>query len=138
MLKKYADLPPDIEAMVSSIIGCAISVHRELGPGFKESIYHTAFKLELESRGIPYESEKPIQVKYRDWMIPGQKVDLVVQGIVLVEIKAVPRLRVLHRCQAQSYLKTTGLPVGLLMNFNARLLKDGLQRMKPLGPREAR
>ena len=135
MLTRHADLPPEQEAIVSSVIGCAIAVHRELGPGFKESIYHTAFRLELESRGISYESEKPIQVKYRAWTIPGQKVDLIVERIVLVEIKAVPRLRVVHRCQVQSYLKTTGLPVGLLMNFNARLLKQGLQRVTPLGPR---
>jgi len=108
-----------------------------LGPGFKECIYHTAMRLELESQEISYESEKPIEVKYRQWRIPGQKVDLIVAGIVLVEIKAVPRLRVLHRCQVQSYLKTTGLPIGLLMNFNARLLKQGLQRVTPLGLREA-
>ena len=138
MLKKYADLPPEQEAIVAAVIGCAINVHRVLGPGFKESIYHTAMRLELESEELAYESEKPIEVKYRHWKIPGQKVDLVVKGIVLVEIKAVPRLRVLHRCQVQSYLKTTGLPIGLLMNFNARLLKEGLQRVMPLGPREAR
>jgi GxxExxY protein len=138
MLIKYADLPPEQEAIVSEIIGCAIAVHRELGPGFKESIYHTALRLEFDSRTISYENEKPIEVKYRRWTIPGQKVDLIVAGLVIVEIKAVPRLRVLHRCQLQSYLKTTGLPVGLLMNFDARLLKDGLQRVTPLGAREAR
>jgi GxxExxY protein len=138
MLKKYADLPPEQEAIVATVIGCAINVHKALGPGFKECIYHTALRLELESQGLAYESEKPIEVKYRQWRIPGQKVDLIVAGIVLVEIKAVPRLRVIHRCQVQSYLKTTGLPVGLLMNFNARLLKQGLQRVTPLGPREAR
>ncbi len=138
MLSKYDDLPPEIEAIVSSVIRCAIRVHRELGPGFKESIYHAAMKLEMESCRISFESEKPILVKYRDWMIPGQKVDLIVEGLVIVELKVVPRLRVLHRCQLQSYLKATGLPVGLLMNFNARLLKQGLQRVLPLGPREAR
>jgi GxxExxY protein len=137
MLKKYADLAPEQEAIVATVIGCAINVHRVLGPGFKECIYHTAMRLELESQEISYESEKPIEVKYRQWRIPGQKVDLIVAGIVLVEIKAVPRLRVLHRCQVQSYLKTTGLPIGLLMNFNARLLKQGLQRVTPLGLREA-
>ena len=135
MLRKYADLPPEHEAIVTAVIGCAISVHKALGPGFKECIYHTAFRLELESQGFSYESEKPIEVKYRQWKIPGQKVDLIVAGMVLVEIKAVPKLLVIHRCQLQSYLKTTGLPIGLLMNFNARLLKQGLQRVTPLGPR---
>jgi len=135
MLTKHADLPPEQEAIVATVIGCAINVHRTLGPGFKERIYHTALRLEFESQGVSYESERPIEVKYRQWKIPGQKVDLIVAGIVLVEVKAVPRLRVIHRCQVQSYLKTTGLPIGLLMNFNARLLKHGLQRVTPLGPR---
>lgn len=142
MLHKHADLTPEQEAIVSFTIGCAIAVHRELGPGFKEAIYHKAFTLELQSRGISFESEKPITVKYREWSIPGQKVDLVVEATVLVELKAVPRLRSLHKYQVQSYLRTTALPIGLLMNFNAPLLKDGMQRIlppaTPVGPREAR
>ena len=137
MLNTYSNLSVEQEAVVSEAIGCGIAVHRELGPGFKES-YHRAFKLELESRGISYESDKPILVRYREWNIPGQKVDLIVAGIVLVELKAVPRLRLLHRYQVQSYLRTTGLPIGLLMNFNSTLLKNGLQRVTPVGPREAR
>ena len=142
MLNRHSDLSPEQETIVSEVIGCGITVHRELGPGFKECIYHRAFRLELESRGIPYESDKPIQVKYREWQIPGQKIDLIVAATVLVELKAVPGLRIQHRCQVQSYLRTTGLSIGLLMNFNAALLKDGLQRIlpppKPVGPREAR
>jgi GxxExxY protein len=67
MLEKYADLPPEQEAIVSAVIGCAINVHRILGPGFKECIYHTALRLEFESGGLAYESEKPIEVKYRHW-----------------------------------------------------------------------
>ena len=65
---------------------------------------------------MPFESDKPILVKYRQWLIPGQKIDLVVGGVVLVELKAVPRLRRIHRYQVQSYLRTLSLPVGLLMN----------------------
>ena len=137
-LNVRSELSPEEEAIVSEVIGCAIAVHRELGPGFKESIYHRAFRLELDSRQIPYESDKPILVKYRDWQIPGQKVDLIVAGIVLAELKVVPRLRPVHRHQVQSYLRTTNLPVGLLMNFNVTLLKDGLQRITPVGPRVAR
>ena len=129
MLNKYADLTPEQEAIVSATISCAITVHRELGPGFKESIYHTAFRIELDSRTISFESEKPILVRYRQWSIPGQKIDLIVAGIVLVELKAIPRLRPIHKYQVQSYLRTTGLPIGLLMNFNAPLLKDGLERI---------
>ena len=80
MLIKYSDLPQEQEEIVSATIGCAIAVHRELGPGFKESIYHQAFRLELNSRSITFESEKPILVKYREWVIPGQKIDLIVCG----------------------------------------------------------
>ena len=135
MLEKHADLPPEQEEIVSLVIGCAIAVHRGLGPGFKESIYHQAFRLELDSRSIAFESEKAILVKYRQWSIPGQKIDLIVRGVVLVELKAVPRLRPFHTYQVQSYLRTTGLPIGLLMNFSAPLLKDGLKRvMPPLEP----
>jgi GxxExxY protein len=131
MLTKHHDLSAEQEEVVSSVIGCAIAVHRELGPGFKECIYHRAFQLELDSRGLAYESEKPILVKYRQWFIPGQQIDLIVAGTVLVELKAVPRLRPLHRYQVQSYLRTTSLPVGLLLNFNVPLLKNGLQRIIP-------
>jgi GxxExxY protein len=82
MLDRHTDLSPEQEAIVSEAIGCGIAVHRELGPGFTECIYHRAFRLELESRGMPYESEKPIQVKYREWRIPGQKIDLIVADTV--------------------------------------------------------
>ena len=117
------------EDLVSSAIGCGISVHRELGPGFREFIYEEAYCLELASRQIRYERQKRIAVRFKDWTIPGQKIDLIVEGTVLVEIKAVPRLRPIHRQQVLSYLKTTGLRVGLLLNFNVPLLKAGIRRV---------
>jgi GxxExxY protein len=129
MLKVPSPVSDEDEQMVSATIGCAIAVHRALGPGFKEIIYHRAFRLELESRKIAFESEKRILVKYREWQIPGQTVDLVVAKVVLVELKAVPRLRAFHRLQVLSYPKTMGLRIGLLLNFNAPLLKQGLQRV---------
>ena len=129
MLRVPSPVSDEDEQMVSATIGCAIAVHRALGPGFKEIIYHRAFRLELESRKIAFESEKRILVKYRDWLIPGQTVDLIVGKAVLVEVKAVPRLRAFHRLQVLSYLRTTGLRVGLLLNFNEPLLKQGLQRV---------
>jgi len=138
MLSKHSDLSAEQEALVTAVIGCGIAIHRELGPGFKECIYHEAFRLELSSRKMAFESDKPILVRYREWLIPGQQIDLIVEGTVLVELKAVPRLRPLHRYQVQSYLRTTALPIGLLLNFNVPLLKDGLQRVLPVGPRGAR
>ena len=117
------------ETVVTEAIGCAIAVHRVLGPGFKEKIYQRAFVLELDSRGIGFESEKPILVKYKTWEIPGQRVDLIVGGVVLIEMKAVPKVKPLHRAQVLSYLRTTGLRVGLILNFNVRLIKYGIHRL---------
>jgi GxxExxY protein len=104
-------------------------VHRELGPGFREIIYERAFCLELESRGIKFECEKPVEVRYKQWRIPGQRIDLIVDGVVLVEIKTLSKLKKLHESRVVSYLKTTGLRVGLLMNFNSVLFKHGLRRI---------
>jgi GxxExxY protein len=123
-----APIPLDVETAVKACIGAAIAVHRELGPGFREVIYRRAYCLELDSRGLRFECEKPILVKYREWSIPGQRLDLVVDDRVIIEIKSVPRLLRRHERQVLSYLKTTGFRVGLLMNFNARLLQDGLKR----------
>lgn len=131
MLKVISNLSREEEATVSKCIDCGIAVHRALGPGFKESIYHQALRLELASRDIAFESEKPIKVRYKSWEIPGQKVDLVVENLVIIEIKAVPKLVEMHRYQLQSYLRTMNLKVGLLMNFKTKLLKHGIRRVIP-------
>lgn len=129
MLKVATPLSDEEEAIVSACLGCGIAVHRELGPGFKEIIYHSAFALEMQSRGLSFETEKSILVKYKEWLIPGQKVDLIVEGVVLVEMKAVPKLKPLHRDQVLSYLKTLQLRIGLLLNFNTTLLKNQMRRV---------
>jgi GxxExxY protein len=129
MLKTASRLSDAHEVIVSKCLDAAIAVHRELGPGFREIIYHRALLLELDSRGVAFETEKPIAVRYRDWVIPGQKADLVVEKIVLVEIKTVPKLKPVHRHQVTSYLKAADLKVGLLLNFSASLLKYGMQRV---------
>jgi GxxExxY protein len=121
-------IPPDVEAIVKACIGAAIAVHRELGPGFREVIYRRAYCLEIDSLGLRFECEKAMLVKYREWLIPGQRLDLVVGDSVIIEIKSVPRLLRRHERQILSYLKTTGYRVGLLMNFNSKLLRDGLKR----------
>lgn len=122
-------LPEQVEALVTTVIGCGLTVHRELGPGFLESIYHKALCLELDAHGLGFESEKAVAVRYRGWLIPGQRIDLVVGGQVIVEVKAVRRLRRIHEAQVLSYLKTTGLRVALLMNFRARMFREGLRRV---------
>jgi GxxExxY protein len=127
--KKAPLLNDEQERIVTETIACAMAVHRELGPGFRERIYERAMCLELDSRGMKFECEKSIEVRYKEWRIPGQRVDLIVEGVVLVEIKAVPQQRQLHVLQVVSYLKSTDLRVGLLMNFNTSRLKDGLRRI---------
>jgi GxxExxY protein len=117
------------ELLITRAIDCAFAVHRELGPGFRERIYQKAYCLELNAAGVTFECEKPIDVQYKEWQIPGQRVDLVIEGLVLVEIKAVPKLVSLHERQVRSYLKTMGIRAAVLVNFNTTLLKHGLRRI---------
>jgi len=129
MFRTPTTLPSEIEVALKVALDCAFAVHRELGPGFKEKIYETAMCLEMESRGIRFESEKPIVVRYREWTIPGQRLDLLVEGKVVVEIKAVRSLKPLHRRQVVSYLKAAGLRAALVLNFNTSYLKHGIRRV---------
>ena len=114
---------------MTQTIGCAIAVHRALGPGFVESIYRRAMYIELEACHLAFQAERPIKVVYRDIEIPGQRVDLIVEGLIVVELKSVIRLDEVHRAQVISYLKTTGLRGGLLINFRAPTLRQGLRRI---------
>ena len=129
MLRVYSPLTVEEETIVRKSVDVGYTVHRELGPGFKERIYEEAFCLELSSRGMRFERQKRIEVRYKQQSIPGQKVDLIVEGTVLIELKSVPRLRRIHKAQVISYLKTTGLRVGLVMNFNSEWFKTGLRRV---------
>jgi GxxExxY protein len=122
-------LTPAAERVMSRTIGCAIRVHRTLGPGFLESIYRRAMGIEMEADGLAYESERPVQVKYRNIEIRGQRVDLIVEEQIVVELKAVIRLDEMHRAQLISYLRTTGLRGGLLINFRVPVLQRGLRRV---------
>ena len=131
MLRVVSPLAPEVEEKVTRVVDVGFTVHSLLGPGFKEKIYEKAFCLELEQRGLKFECEKKVSVVYKGTPIPGQKIDLIVEGLVLVELKAVPRLRPLYHRQVISYLRTTDLPIGLLMNFNTTLFKNGVKRVLP-------
>jgi GxxExxY protein len=122
-------LSPDAERVMTQTIGCAIAVHRALGPGFLERIYKRAMCIELAAQHLAYEAERPVTVVYRGIEIPGQRVDLIVEGLVVVELKSVVHLDQIHRAQLISYLKTTGLRGGLLINFRAPTLRQGLRRI---------
>jgi GxxExxY protein len=128
-MRAASPLSPQTERVMHDTIGCAIAVHRALGPGFLEWIYRKAMCIELEDRKLAYERERAIRVNYRGVDIPGQRVDLIIEGLIVVELKSVVRLDAVHRAQVISYLRTTGLKGGLLVNFRVRLLKDGLQRI---------
>ncbi len=104
-------------------------MHRELGPGFLEKIYQEALCLELDARGFAFERERAVFVRYRGIPIPGQRIDLIVAGCVLVELKAASRIDVAHEAKMISYLRTTGLRLGLLLNFNVQTLASGLKRI---------
>jgi len=129
MLQVQSPLTESEEALVKRVMDVGFAVHRVLGPGFREKIYQRAFCLELDARGFSFDCEKSIDVQYKHWSIPGQTVDLIVEGIVLVELKTVPKLRALHRRQVLSYLKTMNLRIGLVFNFNTELMKHGFRRV---------
>lgn len=103
--------------MTERIIGCAINVHKSLGPGFKESAYENALLVEFDEKNIRYERQKPVSIKYRGKKVGRYRVDLVVEGKVIVELKAANCIRIEDGRRLLSYLKAPGLRVGLLMNF---------------------
>jgi GxxExxY protein len=115
--------------LTDRIIGLAIEVHRQTGPGLLESVYAGCLGFELERAGIPLLRQVGIPVFYKGTQIPlGFRADLLVAETVILEIKAVPALLPAHEAQLLTYLRMSGLPVGLLMNFHAPRLKDGLKR----------
>ena len=117
------------DEMARAVIGAAIEVHRQLGPGFLESLYEEALGMELENRQIPFERQKEISVLYQGRQIGAQRVDFLVGQSLIVELKAVKALAEIHKAQVISYLKATHLSLGLLINFNVPVLKDGIKRI---------
>jgi GxxExxY protein len=115
--------------LTEKIIGMAIEVHRKTGPGLLESVYAACMCLELEQAGIPLSRQVTIPVFYKGIRIPlGFRADILVADTVILEIKAVPAFVPAHDAQLQTYLRMSGIPVGLLLNFHAKRLKDGLRR----------
>lgn len=118
------------DTLTEQIIGAAIQVHRELGPGLLESAYEACLCHELSLNGLKVERQKVIPISYKGIMLDaGYRLDLVVEKQVIVEIKAVSELLPVHEAQLLSYLKQVGGGRGLLINFNVKLLKQGLRRL---------
>lgn len=118
------------DELSNQIIGAAIEVHRHLGPGLLESAYQQCLAHEFSERRIPFELEKPVPVEYKGVRLDcGFRLDFLVDGLVVVELKAVDHLTPVHDAQVLTYLRLTGCRLGLLLNFNEWRLADGIKRL---------
>ena len=118
-----------INQVTKQIIACALEVHKNLGPGFLESVYEESLCIELDLSGIPYRRQLEIDVEYKGHLIKGQRLDLLVDDLVVVENKAVGEVLPIHKMIVMSYLKATQKRIGLLINYHEKLLKDGIHRI---------
>lgn len=118
----------EINHLTESLIGCAIEVHRQLGPGLLEGTYESAYCIELDDSGRKYKRQLMVPVVYKGRAIGEYRLDLLVEDLVIVEIKSVERFDPVFEAQLLTYLRVTGKKVGLLINFNSKLLKDGIKR----------
>ena len=118
------------DELSNTIIGAAIEVHRHLGPGLLETAYHQCLAHELSLRKIAFETEKSVPVEYKGVRLDcGYRLDFLVENKVILELKAVDRLVPIHDAQMLTYLKLTGCKLGLILNFNVPVLKDGIKRV---------
>jgi len=128
LLQSHRDT--EINSLTERIIGRAIEVHRVLGPGLLEPTYEAALCIELDDAQIPYCRQIRLPAFYKGRRLGEYRIDLIVEDSVIVEVKAVERLNPLFEAQLLTYLRVAGKPVGLLLNFNSRLLKDGITRLR--------
>jgi len=119
----------DLNDLSEGIIGCAIEVHRELGPGLLESVYETALCIELKTAGIPFKRQVGIPLFYKGELISEHRPDLIVADRVVVEIKSIARFDPIHTAVMLTYLRVAQLQLGLLLNFNTPYLRHGVRRV---------
>lgn len=120
----------EINKVTETIIGAAIEVHQHLGRGLLESAYQVCLAREMDLRGLSFEQEKPLSLDYKGVKLDcGYRLDFLVEQAVVVELKTVDALQPVHEAQLLTYLKLTGCKIGLLINFNVPVLKQGLKRM---------
>ena len=125
----FRETPVGVNEVARRVLNAAIEVHRHLGPGYLESVYQAALEIELGLRGVNFERQATFRVEYKGREVGAGRIDLLAERSVIVEIKAVERLNEVHVAQALSYLKATGLPLALLINFNVPLLLRGVKRI---------
>ena len=123
------EFPEERDPLTEKIIGCAIEVHRTLGPGLLEQTYESALCVEFQLAGLKFQRQLVVPVIYKKQPVGDYRLDLVVENLVILEIKSVDRFDPIFEAQLLTYLKITGLKRGLLLNFNSRLLKDGIKRL---------
>ena len=119
----------ELDRLASAVVVAAIEVHRELGPGFLESIYERSLCIELALRGIPFQRQVPVAVEYKAHRVGDGLLDLLIADRLVVELKAVETLETVHLIQVRSYLKATGRCLGILINFNVPVLLRGVRRV---------
>lgn len=124
------DRRQEIEALASKLVNIAFKIHTELGPGLFESVYEEVFCIELTREGIPFRRQYPVDIFYLEHRIESAfKSDIFVDETIIIELKSVEELHKIHHKQLQTYLKLTGIRLGLLINFNEALIKDGIKRI---------
>lgn len=120
----------EFDTLSRRVIGCAIDVHRQLGPGLLESVYQRCLEYELTQAGTRVEIEQPVRIRYKEIELEcGFRIDMVVERELIVELKALESLLPIHEAQLLTYLKLSGLKTGLLINFNNKVLKNGIRRL---------
>ena len=120
----------DINELSSKIIGAAIEVHKAIGPGLLESAYEECLCHELRLRGLLFARQKPLPVKYKGKRLDcGYRLDIVVENTIILELKSCDKTEPIHKAQLLTYLKLSGLKLGLLLNFNVSIMKDGIARI---------
>lgn len=133
MTMRHEDIPGPLNELTERVIGCAIEVHRHLGPGLLEAAYEVAIAHELASRGVPFERQVEIDMHYKGVPLPKHRLDLVVDRALVVELKSVRGVDDVYLAQLVSYLRAGNFPLGLLINFNTPLLTKGVyRRINPL------
>ena len=120
----------EVDPLSNRVIGCAIEVHRTLGPGLLESAYRQCLAHELSLAGIRFTMEVPLPVRYKETLLDcGYRIDLLIESDLVLELKAVETLLPIHQAQLLSYMRLAKVPIGLLINFNVLKLTNGLKRL---------
>jgi len=122
-------ITPEFDHFSEAIVGCAIEVHRQLGPGLLESIYESALCIELRDKGLSFRRQVSLPVWYKGELLGEHRPDLVINDQIIVEVKSVERLAPVHTAQMLTYLRIAHLRVGLILNFNSAVLRAGIKRV---------